>query len=777
MAMNQGLAPPLRFGNFEADLKTGELRKNGRPVKLQPQPFKVLALLLERPGELVTREDIHQILWGDDTFVDFERGLNFAINRIREALGDDADRPRYIETLPRRGYRFIATLEGDAIVQLKPSKGGSPHPAAGLRRVVSISEASGSALGPAPSQNVTSGALAEAGSDNNEVPPPPGVGPAPVPAVAPAARTKALVSGRLVTIAVGLALVACAAMLWVALVPHAVPKVLRSVRLTHAGHAQPGSRVLTDGNRLYFTERTGGTYRVAQVPLAGGDPAVIPTPPVNAALIDIDPAGARLLVAGPSAQAEGPVFLAPATGGSAWRLGDTIATDAAWSPDGQRIAYGRQNGSIYIVADDGSQPRKLLQASGSPDFLRWSPDGRTIGFTSRDWASGRASLWEMGADGASPHRMLPEWKAAPGAEAQDLQNGVWSPDGRYFVFRAVRGRASSLWVACERRGWFRKGLDAPVQLYISPDQIGPPSFSRDGKTLYFVNFQPRRELVRYDGSRKQFVPYLGGIPARWLSFSRDGQWVAYRQDTDGTLWRSRIDGSERLQLTFPPLDAYYPSWSPAGDRIAFAAAAPGNPSALYTVRVEGGPSTLILPEDPKGTDPSWSPDGRSLLFRRSTSASIERGSEGDVYVLDWSSRTVRTLPGSENFPLGFKGALWSPDGRYIAAVVRNAGLLLLDLATQRWSQLATGADIYAVGVRWSTDSQYVYYQDIQQGEEQPIFRVRIRDRKMETIASLRQVLSADVLGYSMTGLAPDGSPLASLLHSSSDIYALELGLP
>src|SRR5262245_9305840 len=101
----------LRFGAFEADLYAGELRKHGVKIKLQEQPFKILSVLLLQAGEVVTREDIHKKLWGDDTFVDFERGLNKAVNRLREALGDSAESPRYIETLPKRGYRFIAPVE------------------------------------------------------------------------------------------------------------------------------------------------------------------------------------------------------------------------------------------------------------------------------------------------------------------------------------------------------------------------------------------------------------------------------------------------------------------------------------------------------------------------------------------------------------------------------------------------------------------------------------------------------------------------------------------
>src|SRR5499425_1792115 len=100
----------VRFGAYEVDLRSGELRKNGRKVKLTGQPFQVLAILLEHAGKLVTREQLQKQLWPSETFVDFDRGLNAAINRVREALGDSAENPRFVETLPRRGYRFIAPL-------------------------------------------------------------------------------------------------------------------------------------------------------------------------------------------------------------------------------------------------------------------------------------------------------------------------------------------------------------------------------------------------------------------------------------------------------------------------------------------------------------------------------------------------------------------------------------------------------------------------------------------------------------------------------------------
>src|SRR5208283_3383612 len=110
----------VRFGNLEVDLRGGELRRNGDKIKLQERPFQLLAVLLERPGKVVTREEIQQELWSANTFVDFEHSINTAVNKLRAALGDDAENPRFIETLPRHGYRFIAPVE---VVECGPRSG------------------------------------------------------------------------------------------------------------------------------------------------------------------------------------------------------------------------------------------------------------------------------------------------------------------------------------------------------------------------------------------------------------------------------------------------------------------------------------------------------------------------------------------------------------------------------------------------------------------------------------------------------------------------------
>src|ERR1700674_1435664 len=129
MALAETRTPEiLRFGTFEADLRSRELRKQGVRVKLQEQPFHVLKVLLQRPGEVVTREELRSAIWQSDTFVDFDNGLNPSINKLREALGDTAESPRFIETLPRRGYRFIAPVSSnDGIEKHAPDPASRPR--------------------------------------------------------------------------------------------------------------------------------------------------------------------------------------------------------------------------------------------------------------------------------------------------------------------------------------------------------------------------------------------------------------------------------------------------------------------------------------------------------------------------------------------------------------------------------------------------------------------------------------------------------------------------
>src|SRR5208282_3848655 len=528
--------------------------------------------------------------------------------------------------------------------------------------------------------------------------------------------------------------------------PVSMPKVARSVRITHIGRVEPYSQALSVCTQMVFTERMGGSWSLAQASEGDGDAVLTSTSVKNPDLLDIDRKHSRLLVVPqrPNPDTGYALWEVPTSGGSGRRVGDMMVDTAAWSPGGEKIVYSRAS-DLFVVGDDGLQPRKLFSALGFIEYLRWSSDGKHIGFTVRN-AAGVLSLWEISPDGRNPHPLSFGWKAPISRFGEGECCGDWSPDGKYFIFRSLRDHVESLWLIKEKTAWYERGRNAPLQLYTSPDRLNEPRFSPDGKKIILVHYQQRSELVRYDYARKVFVPYLGGIPARHLSFSRDGQWVAYKNQLDGTLWRSRIDGSEALQLTFPPLDTYHPTWSPDGKRIAFE----GN-SRLYIVPFEGGTSERVFQDEHADRQPNWSPDGDFLLFVRQPAT--EGSATGRICLVDLKTRQVRDLPGSENF----ETPQWSPDGKYAAAADRpGQKLMLFDFSLQKWSDLAEGSP-YGWGIRWSNDSKYVYYQHMYAGEEQPIFRVRVSDHKVEQITTSRQILSADVLSYAMTGLTPDNS--------------------
>lgn len=716
----------LEFGPFRIDPEQRLLLRDQQPVPLTPKAFELLLVLAQRSGQVVLKDELLGLLW-PDTFVE-ESNLGQHVFQLRKALGEQAHAPACIVTVPGRGYRFAQKVR---TISAEPEE-------------TSIRES-----------HSRSQVLIEEDT---------------LPDRRPAVTSK-LSRARFAILAGSMVLIGLAAVLMWRVFPS--PKVLRVRQITHSGQAEPYSRVMTDGSRLYFTEKIGGVGALAEVPAAGGEPRLISTSVVSAAVYDIDADKSRLLVATESTDPNNPLWVVPTVGGSGQRLGEALASETAiWSHDGRSIIYGHDN-QIYTVPAAGGDPTQLLTAPGFVICVRLAPDSSVLRYTVRDFASGGTSLWESSADGRNPHPLDLGWKTTAQQWGEGEYGGDWTPDGKYFVFRASRDGVESFWAVREKGSWLRGELHVPVQLYTGPDRIGEPRFSPDGKKIFFVNFQERRELVRYDTASSMFVPYLGGIPARLLSFSRDGKWVAYRNEPDATLWRSRVDGTEKRQLTFPPLAAYHSSWSADGKSIVFGGRLPGKGAKLYSVSADGGtPEALTSQDNASDSQPSCSPDGRSILFQHW--ATIEAGRPHRlIYLLDLNTHQVRPVPSSEDFD----GVHWSPDGKYAAASDQaHHQLMLFDFAQQRWSVLAGGSP-YGWGIRWSSDSRYVYYQHTDQGEEQPIFRVRISDHQIERITSARQILRVDVLGYSMTGLTPDNSPLATLVRKNSDVYVLDLDLP
>ena len=323
-----------------------------------------------------------------------------------------------------------------------------------------------------------------------------------------------------------------------------------------------------------------------------------------------------------------------------------------------------------------------------------------------------------------------------------------------------------MWVVREKGDFFHKTDRHPVQLTSGPMDFTGAQVSADGKKIYAVGQQPRAELVRYDSKSHQFLPYLGGASVTDVSFSPDGQWVAYSTIPDGAIWRSRSDGTQKLQLTSSPLIAFLPRWSPDGKQIAFSGGDIEHPWQLYVVPADGGTPTTVPVAKFSAIRPSWMPDGNSILIQDSSGS----GGDSGLKVVELKTARVSTIPSSSEI----FAPVASPDGRYISATsLDGQKLMLFDFSTQKWSELAK----MNVGFTdWSRDGKYVYF-DTGLSDNPGVYRVRVSDRKIERVADLKGLRHTVNAWIPWSGVAPDGSPLLVRDISSQEIYALDFEAP
>ena len=318
----------------------------------------------------------------------------------------------------------------------------------------------------------------------------------------------------------------------------------------------------------------------------------------------------------------------------------------------------------------------------------------------------------------------------------------------------------------ESNSAFRKYPSRLFQLTAGPMLFGAMTPSPDGKKLYVDGFQVRGELIRYDAQRHEFVPFLSGIGATNVSFSRDGKWVAYVSYPEGTLWRSRVDGSDRLQLTNPPVFAALPCWSPDGTQIAFSDMQAGRPWKIFLISAQGGAPQEMLAENLPQWDPGWSPDGKQMVFGRN------QDEKATLQLLELNSKQVSIISGSQ----GLFSPRWSPDGRYLAALSVNAKkIVIFDFKRQTWSDWVGGSESYSYPI-WSRDGKYLCF-EARVNERTGYYRIPLGQTRAELLVDLRDLhQNSNVLG-GWSGITPDGSPLFVRDLSTDEIYALDLELP
>jgi len=546
--------------------------------------------------------------------------------------------------------------------------------------------------------------------------------------------------------------------------PEPPPAVVSSLQITNDGTSKRS--LVTDGTRLYFSEYVSGHSVLMQVSTAGGETAPLPISLASADVYDFFPGRSELLVKGVAegSDTEWPVWILPLPAGSLRAVGTILAHAATWAPDGQHIVYAR-NSSLYECNVDGSDSHELIAISGVPFAPRFSTDGRRLRFTIRDTDQRTSSLWEISPEGKNLHPVLPDWNKP----AQEF-GGTWTPDGQYFLFESTHDHTQNIWALRDGRSLFHQANAQPTQLTVGPLMFSNPTLSPDGKKLFVIGQQRRFDLVRMSGNSQQFSIYLQGVSAGEADITRNGEWMTYVSHPDLTLWRSKPDGSSRTQLTYAPMLAHMPRWSPDGTQIAFMASRPGRPWKIFVIPAEGGTPREVTAGNQNQGDPTWLPRGDGIVFAGMPWLEYGNTAGPNIHIADLKTSQISDVPDSEN--------LFSPrssqDGRHVAALSADSTkLMLYDIEKNSWSQLAVSRFGFE---NWSHDGKYVYAEDYSDKTDD-IVRVNVADSKMERLLSLKEIPRGFDPWEFWVGLAPDDSPLLMRDKSTQEIYTLDVRFP
>jgi Tol biopolymer transport system component/DNA-binding winged helix-turn-helix (wHTH) protein len=634
----------VRFGAYEADLHTCELWKHGSRVKLGGQPFEILAVLVRRPGQLVTREELRAQLWPRDTFVDFNHGLNAAVNKLRDALCDSADTPKYIETLPRRGYRFVAPVES-----VTP-------PATG--EAIEVEEKRFDPITQPALIEAQPAALAGEGLV------------APV-AVQPLAETGTRTQRPKRWLAYLAAGVVTAASVWIVAnwlrlraVPNEtaaaeieVPIKMSPLTTLHDRTSQPAFS--PDGNRVAF-RREGSVPGSSGIWIkeVGGEELI----QLSSNSTDCCPAWSpdgQSLAFSRLADQRRAIIEVPAVGGP---LREVFATDLLpehgeldWSPDGHTLAYVARgtlgSSAVFLLSLETRTARQLTTPTALDQDWgpRFSPDGSRIAFVRV------RNIMVMTPEGGEVLRLTRESSRVMGPPA-------WTPDGQAIVFASIDGEGPSL-----RKIPISGG--ATTRIREAGNFAWSPAISKTGFRLATEMLSSARTIEREDidppGQETQaLVTTLSGENSA-PHLSPDGRKLAFQSDRAGgmDIWVSDQDGQNPIQMTAVGT-ARAPRWSPDGKEIVFDTSPGQNsergPGAVFLVKPGEATPRRLVQDGFSNHSPRWSRDGNWIYF------ASNRSGDWQVWkIQEWGGSLVQVTRQG-----GF-AAEESPDGQFLYYVKRS----------------------------------------------------------------------------------------------------------
>ncbi len=602
----------IAFGPFEVNPSTGELRKNGTRVRLPRQPFQILLALLSRPGEAVSREELRQLLWREDTFVDFEHSLNAAINKLRQALGDSADRPRYIETLPNHGYRFIALVANSRPAPLQIVPALPPQSPAGQHQRSRFWIWVGAA-----------GLLFVVGLFVRWITvPKPGTAGLPVQFTVPPPAGSAL----------------------------------------QPGGSRQGFAVSPDGTRLAFTAlQPDGLYTVWLRDFSALQPRPLPNTEGTHSLFWSSDGGSLLFTLRGTLRRTSPA-------GDSFQIlceGPRLLRSGTSLPDG-RILLSSLVGDL-LVSGQGGPPQPVAN-----EKYRWPqslPDGRNILHIAYDprIQRFRARYAPLGSP-ESAKDLLEVDSRVVYAPSQ-----VRPGSGYLLYIRAGNLLAQPFNPETLRVSGDAVPLISNM-FYFQPTGAADFSVSNTG-VLVYQSFAPRSQIAWLDRQGRELaLASPSNLGLKYVRLSPDGRKAA-APVFDSELGANQIwvfdtaSGEGRLVIAGPGLlDA--PVWSPDSRRLVYLRAF-GGPPKLFIKGLGDKDQEEVLPPGEFQVPTDWSPDGRFIAYANTEISSIPSENEGDVWVIDLQhDRRVMPLL---NTPFHETAAVFSPDGRWVAFISNESG--------------------------------------------------------------------------------------------------------
>ena len=604
MTMNGTSPNRVKFGPYEADLHTHEVWKHGVKIKLVGQPFEVLAILLGQPGELVTREELRERLWPGDTFVDFDHGLNAAVNKLREALSDSVEAPKYVETLPRRGYRFIAVV---------------------AKRGEEASQATSVYSLPSPSVEAEVRPQEVAEPTSTEVPQ--------LTTERPSRQRLYLVGASAIMLAVFFIAISWHKASFGGYLPAAGSTATQRIRpLTNLADETSEPAFSPDGNFVAFRRRSdkpgvSGIY----VKSVGGEEVWQITNAAGACCPAWAPDGRTIAFARFADNNEVGIFLASASKEkeipldfNGQKLSSTLSRginkldtqgvnpkrgELAWSPDGKSLAFSSASG-IALLSMESASVRRLtspppLSEDWGPTF---SPDGERILFVRNNEAGIPEEILSVSKLGGDTTRIISQ-------HSQILGPPQWSVDGQSVIFATDFGSHPGLWrVPVETK-------DAPAQIN---DSGWYPAVSRRGYKLAYQRITHSLNIWELElngpGSERKEQKILISATSETdqgpgPQVSPDGKKLAFMSDRSGTMeiWTSDRDGGNPVQLTAVG-SAGTPRWSPDSESIVFDVSGARGPAKIYKIKLGSSEPQLLTADDFENRCPSWSRDGKWIYF-------------------------------------------------------------------------------------------------------------------------------------------------------------------